>query len=247
MESNAEGRGGPARARPMEAVGAARNRAQAKRRKARTSWVSRSRAAKPEICRSTACIGDGIRVKFQEEAAANAGRALTGAPSAATRGRACDPRVALVRAAWALRILRRAHERAGHGTLPPTPRRCMAAAASAPQSESIAVVCGEDTPFRETLSASKTDDSSSLAGGALCGPLTQGGSPVREIRSPGSVRGAARKGRPYRDQPCHLPLEFLLRREGWISPCPRRGASPRRRYLGRASRRCIRRRPPDRE
>jgi hypothetical protein len=24
---------------------------------------------------------------------------------------------------------------------------------------------------------------------------------VREIRSPGSVRGAARKGRPYRDQP----------------------------------------------
>jgi hypothetical protein len=30
-------------------------------------------------------------------------------------------------------------------------------------------------------------------------PLTQGGSPVREIRSPGSVRGAARKGRPYRD------------------------------------------------
>ena len=31
-------------------------------------------------------------------------------------------------------------------------------------------------------------------------PLTEGGSPVREIRSPGSVRGAARKGRPYRDQ-----------------------------------------------
>ena len=29
-------------------------------------------------------------------------------------------------------------------------------------------------------------------------PLTQGGSPVREIRTPGSVRGAARKGRPYR-------------------------------------------------
>jgi len=30
-------------------------------------------------------------------------------------------------------------------------------------------------------------------------PLTEGGSPVREIRPPGSVRGAARKGRPYRD------------------------------------------------
>ena len=35
--------------------------------------------------------------------------------------------------------------------------------------------------------------------GSLRSPLTQGGSPVREIRSPGSVRGAARKGRPYRD------------------------------------------------
>ena len=31
-------------------------------------------------------------------------------------------------------------------------------------------------------------------------PLTRGGSPVREIRSPGSVRGAARKGRPYRGE-----------------------------------------------
>ena len=30
--------------------------------------------------------------------------------------------------------------------------------------------------------------------------LNRGGSPVREIRSPGSVRGAARKGRPYRDE-----------------------------------------------
>ena len=30
--------------------------------------------------------------------------------------------------------------------------------------------------------------------------MTQGGSPVREIRSPGSVRGAAREGRPYRDR-----------------------------------------------
>ena len=32
-------------------------------------------------------------------------------------------------------------------------------------------------------------------------PLTQGGSPVRENRPPGSVRGAARKGRPYRNPP----------------------------------------------
>jgi hypothetical protein len=29
--------------------------------------------------------------------------------------------------------------------------------------------------------------------------IARGGSPVREIRSPGSVRGAARKGRPYRN------------------------------------------------
>ena len=36
--------------------------------------------------------------------------------------------------------------------------------------------------------------------GPLRSPLTQGGSPVREIRSPGSVRGAVRKGRPYRDR-----------------------------------------------
>ena len=31
--------------------------------------------------------------------------------------------------------------------------------------------------------------------------MTQGGSPVWENRTPGSVRGAARKGRPYRDPP----------------------------------------------
>lgn len=64
MESNAEGRGGTARDRPMEAVGAVRNRAKAKRRKASVPWVSRSLAAKPEICRSVGCIGDGVRTKF---------------------------------------------------------------------------------------------------------------------------------------------------------------------------------------
>lgn len=45
---------------PMEAVGAARNRAQAKRRKACEPWVSQPQVAKPEICRSAACIGDGF-------------------------------------------------------------------------------------------------------------------------------------------------------------------------------------------
>ena len=64
MESIPEGRGGPARARPMEAVGAARNRAKAKRRKAHAPRVSRSPAAKPEVCRWVGCIGDGVRAKF---------------------------------------------------------------------------------------------------------------------------------------------------------------------------------------
>jgi hypothetical protein len=44
----------------MEAVGAARNRAQAKRRKAREPWVSQRSVAKPEICRSAECSGDGF-------------------------------------------------------------------------------------------------------------------------------------------------------------------------------------------
>jgi len=48
----------------VEAVGAARNRAQAKRRKAHAPWVSRSLAAKPDVCWSDGCIGDGVRVKF---------------------------------------------------------------------------------------------------------------------------------------------------------------------------------------
>lgn len=45
---------------PMEAVGAARNRAQAKHRKACKPWVSQPLVAKPEICRSAACMGDGF-------------------------------------------------------------------------------------------------------------------------------------------------------------------------------------------
>lgn len=63
-ESNTEGKGYSARGGLLEAVGAARNRAQAKRRKARKPWVSLSLEAKPEICWSAACIGDGVRVKF---------------------------------------------------------------------------------------------------------------------------------------------------------------------------------------
>jgi hypothetical protein len=48
----------------MEAVGAARNRAQAKRRKAREPWVSQPSVVKPNICWTAACIGDGVRVKL---------------------------------------------------------------------------------------------------------------------------------------------------------------------------------------
>lgn len=48
----------------MEVVGAARNRAQAKHRKARKPWVSQPPVVKPDFCWSAACIGDGIRVKF---------------------------------------------------------------------------------------------------------------------------------------------------------------------------------------
>ena len=48
----------------MEAVGAARNRAQAKRRKALEPWVSQLPVAKPDFCWSAGCIGDGVRVKL---------------------------------------------------------------------------------------------------------------------------------------------------------------------------------------
>ena len=48
----------------MEAVGAARNRAQAKRRKAHEPRVSQLPVTKPSICWSAGCIGDGVRAKL---------------------------------------------------------------------------------------------------------------------------------------------------------------------------------------
>lgn len=48
----------------MEAVGAARNRAQAKHRKARAPWVSQPSVAKPSVCQTGVCIGAGVRVKL---------------------------------------------------------------------------------------------------------------------------------------------------------------------------------------
>jgi hypothetical protein len=50
-----------------------------------------------------------------------------------------------------------------------------------------------------SLPITRAPHPSSLAGKEVRRPLTRGGSPVRDIRSPGSVRGAPRKGGPYRD------------------------------------------------
>jgi hypothetical protein len=63
-ESNIEDKGVLARGRLVEVLDAVRNRAKAKHRKALVSWVSRPPAAKPNICWSTGCIGDGIRANF---------------------------------------------------------------------------------------------------------------------------------------------------------------------------------------
>ena len=63
-ESNTEDKGGLARGRLVEVVCAAWNRAKAKHRKACKSWVSEPLVAKPEVCWSTACIGDGFVRNF---------------------------------------------------------------------------------------------------------------------------------------------------------------------------------------
>jgi hypothetical protein len=48
----------------MEALGAARNRAKAKHRKAFRPWVSQPSVAKPDICWSAGRTGDGVRVNL---------------------------------------------------------------------------------------------------------------------------------------------------------------------------------------
>ena len=53
-------------------------------------------------------------------------------------------------------------------------------------------------PVRDNMRQRNATTGSAL-GAAVSRSLIRGGSPVREIRSPGSVRGAARKGGPYRD------------------------------------------------
>ena len=57
----------------------------------------------------------------------------------------------------------------------------------------------QDQTLREEVSVAQSRHRPPVARGTLCCPLIRCGSPVREIRTPGSVRGAARKGRPYRD------------------------------------------------
>src|SRR5258708_794340 len=42
---------------------------------------------------------------------------------------------------------------------------------------------------------------------------TQGGSPVRESRTPGSVRGVLSNGHSYRDRPCRRRLEAKRHRK----------------------------------
>jgi len=88
-ESNTEDKGGPARNRLVEVVCAARNRTQVKHRKACESWVSEFPVAKPEICWSTVCIGDGFARSFltltRGDLSASRGRPLVVAKNERTR------------------------------------------------------------------------------------------------------------------------------------------------------------------
>lgn len=65
-ESNTEDKGGSARSRLVEVVGAARNRAKAKHRKALVPRVSQPPVAKPESVERPGSIGDGVRVKLSD-------------------------------------------------------------------------------------------------------------------------------------------------------------------------------------
>jgi hypothetical protein len=53
--------------------------------------------------------------------------------------------------------------------------------------------------------------------------VTQGGSPVRELRPPGSVRGASRNGCPYRDRAHASPYAWI--RDQALASKPSLGAS----------------------
>ena len=104
--------------------------------------------------------------------------------------------LALERAARALPVLRRAHQLPSAGAVsrrrsrPGTDRfNAGANGRAGPTSQRSAFDARFPLPRPASIIPGLT---------TLRSPLTRGGSPVREIRSPGSVRGAARKGRPYR-------------------------------------------------
>ena len=65
-ESNTEDKGGSARGRLVEVVGAARNRAKAKHRKALVPRVSQPPVVKPESVERPGSIGDGVRAKLSD-------------------------------------------------------------------------------------------------------------------------------------------------------------------------------------
>ena len=102
------------------------------------------------------------------------------------------------RARRALPLLRCAHELRCAGAVS-TPRPMDVASIAATAESARSLVSAHAGGVRATIPAPATPDPSSMARRTFRCPLTQGGSPVREIRTPGSVRGAARKGRPYRD------------------------------------------------
>src|SRR5205814_7510194 len=97
----------------------------------------------------------------------------------------------------ALPLLRRADQRSGHRSLLPSRVDDVAPLIVSPKPAPL--VDSAATEIRRTLPASAAPYLSSVARREVCSPSTLGGSPVREIRSPGFVRGAALKGRPYRN------------------------------------------------
>src|SRR5205814_2518943 len=97
----------------------------------------------------------------------------------------------------ALPLLRRADQRSGHRSLLPSRVDDVAPLIVSPKPAPL--VDSAATEIRRTLPASAAPYRSAVARREVCSPSTLGGSPVREIRSPGFVRGAALKGRPYRN------------------------------------------------
>lgn len=93
--------------------------------------------------------------------------------------------------------LRSAHQLTGDGLVSPSSRASMASSASAAQ-PTCPIDIGGDQAFRGSLSASGAAHRTSLAEPALRWPVDRRWEPRAGNPHAGSVRGAARKGRPYR-------------------------------------------------